>query len=175
RASEGAPGGPTGAAPRSSRARGGPLRRRGRSRGSAGIRPGTRARRRPRAPREPARRLRARTGEGGRARSAWRLLRRSLRRAARRLQGWRRERGGERRPCRERFARARKGAGGRRRIPAFAGRRRPATARGSTLHRGPTLLRKLAEHLLAGLDGFALPLGARLLLVLPLLQLGKNS
>src|SRR5690348_13430324 len=57
----------------------------------------------------------------------------------------------------------------------------PAIARGRRTERqsarsvtGTSLFGKLAQHFLAGRDCFALPLGAGLLIVLTLLQLGQN-
>ena len=75
-------------------------------------------------------------------------------------------------PFRAAFGPERKRAGGRRRTRANRSRRRPGLP---GLRRRATLLRQLAEHLLAGLNHLALSLGARLFVVLPLLQLGEDA
>src|SRR5262249_44087937 len=56
------------------------------------------------------------------------------------------------------------------------GRRGPPRVRRSVrLECRPLLFRQLAQHLLAGLDHLALALGARLFVVLTLLQFRENS
>src|SRR5262249_24242607 len=143
--------------------------RRGRSPGSPRDRP---PRRTPRARRRADRRPRRRRAEGSGGAAGTRPSPPSRRGArARRSPPWPAPETGSP-PFRAAFGSGMRRGAGRRRTRGLPDRRRP---RPGGLQSGSLLLREFAKHLLAGLNHLALALGARLLVMLPLLQLGKDS